>query len=266
MAILGVVEERAGVKWRPAIEAMAGAGIVLAFDPATNGVILLARPKDAAVADKVRDAFFGLARADTQNNGKGDPIEVKAYRGLTAYAAGEATIANLGPWLMLSNKPDLAKMAGDLFLDGGARCPAIVILSMPIIWRRRSCRRRRGHLSGSIRYGKTGRRVRFYDKSDNPVVEFLIGGLIPTLQKAPYFTLSAWVDMHAIKLSAAAPNDPSWTPAARKFFFAKAGDGAARPLLPKDTLLSITAYRDFPAMWRSSPDLFNEAVATDMAS
>ncbi|HZK82673.1 MAG TPA: hypothetical protein VFC46_16430, partial [Humisphaera sp.] len=70
MAILGVVEERAGVKWRPAIDAMAGAGIVLAFDPATNGVILLARPKDAAVADKVRDAFFGLARTDAQNNGK----------------------------------------------------------------------------------------------------------------------------------------------------------------------------------------------------
>ncbi|HET6247031.1 MAG TPA: hypothetical protein VFE47_04970, partial [Tepidisphaeraceae bacterium] len=52
---------------------------------------------------------------------------------------------------------------------------------------------------------------------------------------------------------------------AKKFFFAPAGDGAAKPLRPDGTMLSVSMYRDGSALWQAGPDLFTDAVATQMA-
>jgi hypothetical protein len=89
--------------------------------------------------------------------------------------------------------------------------------------------------------------------------------LIPIAQHAPYATAALWAGQEGIKLAAAAPMDPAWVPADRKFFFAPAGDGAARPLRPAGTMLSLTTYRDLAALWQAGPDLFTESVATQMA-
>src|SRR5687767_7136966 len=55
---VALIEQRAGVKWRPALESMTGGGIVIAFDPATLGVITMVRSEDPKTTATVRDALF----------------------------------------------------------------------------------------------------------------------------------------------------------------------------------------------------------------
>ena len=85
----------------------------------TQGVAILARSSDPARTDAIRDALFTLVRDDAKNKGKPDPIESKDYRSLKAFKAGDGIIADIGPYLLVCNKPELARAIADRFLDGG---------------------------------------------------------------------------------------------------------------------------------------------------
>lgn len=268
--VVKVIEDRAGVEWRPALEQISGGGIVLAFEPLTQGVVILIKPDDMKTADSVRDALISMARDDAKKHGKPDPVTTKTYRGLKAWHVNEAIVADLGPWVMICNKKGLAQRVADTYLDGGDALAndddfhAAQRLSAgqgtpPSAW-------------AFVRLAP----IRLFaksqqpwldpaSKSDNPGIEFVLGGLIPVAQHAPYATASLWAGHGGIKLAAAAPMDRAWVPAGRKFFFAAPPDGAAKPLLPPGTLLSLTTYRDVAAMWQAGPDLFTESVATQMA-
>ncbi|HEY2586263.1 MAG TPA: hypothetical protein VGI81_10915 [Tepidisphaeraceae bacterium] len=268
--VVKLIEDRAGVQWRPALEQISGGGIALAFEPLTQGVVVLVKPEDMKTAEAVRDALISMAEDDAKKHGKPDPVTTKAYRGLKAWHVNEAIVADLGPWVMISNKKGLAQRVADNFLDGGdalagdedfgaARRLAAGPGTPPSAW-------------AFVRLAP----IRLFaksqqpwldpaSKSDNPGIEFVLGGLIPVAQNAPYATASLWAGHGGIKLAAAAPMDRAWVPAGRKFFFAAPPDGAAKPLRPPGTLLSLTTYRDVAAMWQAGPDLFTESVATQMA-
>ena len=118
-AVVEAVEKRSGVEWRKALETTTGGGLVVAVDAATQGLVVLARSTDEKTTASVRDALFSLARDDAQSKGNPDPVESIDYRGFTAHKAGESIIATAGPWLVVSNKPDLSKAVADIILDGG---------------------------------------------------------------------------------------------------------------------------------------------------
>ena len=68
-----------------------------------------------------------------------------------------------------------------------------------------------------------------------------------------------------VRIAITAPGEPVNKSAESKFYFGKTGDGAAKPLRPEGTMASATVYRDLSTLWQSGPDLFNEAIATQMA-
>lgn len=266
--LVAQIEQRSGMQWPAALEQVSGDEIVFAVEPFTQGGVLLIKPTDMRTADAVRDALLSMLRDDAGKHGKPDPVEVKTYRGLKAYHVHDAIVADLGPWIMISNKKALAQRVANTYLDGGdslaadeqftaAKKMAIGDGPIPCAW-------------AFVRIAP----IRLFAhqpwldpkyKSENPGAEFVFGGLIPIAQNAPYVTASLWLDHDGMKLSAAAPYDKAWVSAERKFFFAPARDAAAKPLTPEGTLLSVTAYRDLSAMWQAGPDLFTEAVATQMA-
>lgn len=266
--LVSQIEQRSGVEWPVALEQTGGDEMVFAFEPFTQGGVLLIKPSDMKTADAVRDALLSMVRDDAVSHGNPDPVEVKTYRGLKAYHIHDAIVANLGPWVMISNKKALAQRVANTFLDGGDSLAADEQFAAgskmamgdgptPSAWAfvRIAPIRLFAHQSWlDPKY-----------KSDDPKAEFLFGGLIPIAQNAPYATASLWLDHDGAKLSAAAPYDPAWVSADRKFFFAPPGDRTAKPLMPDGTLLSVTAYRDLSALWQAGPDLFTEAVATQMA-
>ncbi|HET6248941.1 MAG TPA: hypothetical protein VFE47_14690, partial [Tepidisphaeraceae bacterium] len=204
--IVAAIEQRAGVKWRQALETTTDGGVVLAFDAQTQGLVLLAKPSDPKTTDAVRDAFFAIARDDATKKGNPDPIEQKDYRGLTAFKIGDGMIANIGPYLMLTNKPDLAKATADRFLDGGASLADDHTFS--------GAHHDAAASSTAWVFVRTAPlRAMATDnplldpkyKSDNPAAEFLLGGLLPVVQKAEYVTASLSVKPDDLKLTLAAP-------------------------------------------------------------
>jgi hypothetical protein len=275
-AVLGAVEQRSGVPWRKALEATTGNGVALAFDATTQGIVILSRAEDPATANKVRDALISLAREDAKNKGNPDPVQTKEYRGLTAYKAGDAVIGNLGSWMVMSNKPDLAKAVADKFLDAGNTAPAETLsrdveftraratgnadAAKPTAWAFLRLERLRKMAGPNPLFDKTA-------KSEDAGAELILGGLVGPLRNAPYATASLTLDKQHLKLSVSSPNDPKWVSAERKFLFppAGAGGGAAEPLRPKGTLLSVGVYRDLAGWWAAAPDLVSEGAAAKMA-
>jgi hypothetical protein len=268
---LAAIEERSGMTWRPALEATTSGGLAAAFDMSTQGIVILAHPDDLKSADAVRDAFFSLARDDARSKGNPDPVEARTYRGMTTYRIADVTVANVGDWVMLSNKPALAKAVADTFLDGGktleadkqfreARELAGQVGPHPAAW---------GFVRlGTIRFLARLAHQPLLDpkyKSDNPVAEMILGGLLPVLRNTPYVTVAVSTQEHGPKLALASPNDPAWAEPQSKFYFAPPGEGAARPLTPRGTVLSLSTYRDVSAMWQSAPDLFTEDIAAKLA-
>lgn len=264
-AIVKAVETRAGVKWREALESGTGGGLVVAVDASTQGLVILARSDERAKTDAVLDALFSLARDDAKSKGKPDPIETIEYRGLTAYNVGESIVANVGPWLVISNKPALSQAIADLLIDGG---PALAAeegfidakkLAVPgTAWAFVRLAPIRLMNPGSPVYDASAR-------SDNPVVELLFGGLAGVMRNAPYLTASVKLENEGLKLNVASPHEKSWVPKGREFFFAPKGGGAERPLKPKGTILSLSTYRDLAAWWEAGPDTYTEGVAAKMA-
>lgn len=264
-AIVEAVETRAGVKWREALESGTGGGLVVAVEASTQGLVVLARSDERAKTDAVRDALFSLAREDAKSKGNPDPIETIEYRGLTAYKAGGSIVANVGPWLVVSNKPALSQAIADLLIDGGPTLAAedgfvdAKKLAAPgTAWAFVRLAPLRLMNPGNPVYDASAR-------SDNPVVELLFGGLAGVMRNAPYLTASLNLQNEGVKLSVASPHEKGWVPKGREFFFAPEGGSADRPLKPKGTILSLTTYRDLAAWWEAGPDTYTEGVAAKMA-
>lgn len=272
-AVVEAVESRSGVQWRQALETGTGGGFVVAFDAATQGLVLLTKSTDPKTSEKVRDALFDLARQDATGKGNPDPIETKEYRGLTGWKAGESIIANLGPWLIISNKPDLTKAIADRLLDGDGTLAADSGFADALKLERSKPAGERGSAWAFLRLAPLRLFAPghpFFDssaKSDNPAVELLFGGLAGAVRNAPYVSASLRLHEQGVKLSVTSPNERGWTPKGREFFFAPAGQagGADKPLRPKGTVLSITTYRDLAAWWEAGPDTYTEGVAAQMA-
>ena len=280
MAALGAVEQRAGVKWRPALEAITGGGVVIAIEPSTQGGLLMVRSADVKTTAAVRDALMGLARDDAKAKGKPDPVSQETYRELTTYRSAENTLLEMGPWLVSTNKPALATIVADAYLDGPADGASLAeseefVAARALIAGTKDANPATPKPSawGFVRlpplrllalnqpWMKPGA------KSDNPGAELILGGLVGVVQKAPYAAMSLDASTDGLRLRVAAPHDPSWVPEERRFYFAPAAErgGAAPPLRPKGTVLSLTTYRDVAAMWQHGPDLFTEGVAAEMA-
>lgn len=274
---LAALEKRSGVPWRKALEATTGGGVALAFDAKTQGIVMLLRADDRKTADAVRDALLGLVRDDAAVKGKPDPFVVQNYRGLTAYKAGDSLVGNLGNWTVVSNKEDLAKSIADAFLDAAKADMAETLAgdkefidarrdgqddaARPTAWAFVRLGPLRMMAGANPLFDKTV-------KSEDPGAELILGGLVGPLRNAPYATASLTLDKQKMKLSVSTPNNPKWLPEERKFFFAPAGSGdggAAAPLRPRGTILSLSAYRDLAAWWAAAPDLLSEGAAAKMA-
>ncbi len=265
MQVVGHVEDKLGMKWRPAIGTLTDGGIALGFDLSTQGAVLLLKSKDAAFAEKARDTLLELARAEASRQGRKDPIAEQEIAGIKTYHAGEGRLAVMGPWILVTNKEALLRIVIDNYHGKGeslggeeqfktalktrhGHATAWAYFDLRVLW-----------LTGMLD-------AALNKKSDNPALELLAGGVIGSLPGAPYVTASLEVEKSHIRLSTDLPCDTKEAAKKREFYFGPDGNGAAPALLhPSETLLSLSTYRDFFSMWRHAPDLFNEKVNASFA-
>ena len=263
--VLSVVEDKLGMKWRPAVTKLTGGGIYFGFDLPSQGVAVLTQSTDPALAKKAVDTILELARADAANNGRGDPVTTDEHKGIKIYGIGPVQYVNLGPYLVTTNKPLLTRLVIDTFngdnpsLGSDEQFQEVVKArpANPTAWVYGDLRplRALGVLKTALN-----------KKSDNPPAEVLAGGILGALPDAPYVTAWLEVEPNRIALSASIPGDASALAKKREFYFGADGNGSALPLLnPKETALSISTFRDFSSMWKNAPDLFDEGVNAKFA-
>jgi hypothetical protein len=271
LAIIAELEKRVGMRWRAAVDAAAGDGIVVAFEAWTQGVVGLVRSKDRDAATRLCDALFSLVREDAANKGLADPVKTVEQRGLTTHEVHQVTISQIGSWLALSNKPQIVRSIADRAkaddaaptLAGDdefrqAKSLAARDAAMPDAWAM-------VRLAPLRLLGVAKPLLNNAGKSDDPGAELLGGGIISAMSNAPFVASSINITGDVLRLSVATPFDRAWVGPERRFYFGGNADGAAAPLKPRGTMLSVTAFRDMSAFWQAGPDLFGEGIAAKMA-
>ena len=274
MAGVAIFEKQVDMKWREAIEAVAGGGMTLAFDPTTNGVVILIKADDLKKMEQVRDGVFNFVRATA---GKNDPLKPNNYRGIDTYKGpGGGGFAIHGKWIILTNNKDLGQQVLDTIIDNPKQTLATdkeFAAAKAMATGRSSSNTSAGDLPTLWTFARiAGVRdagllnALMKEKSDNPGAELILGGLQETIKHANYATAALRLKHDEIRLTLAAPHDHAKVPKVREYFFAPHGQGAPRPLKVEGTALSITTYRDISAMFKSADELFEEAVAANIAN
>ncbi|HUG20175.1 MAG TPA: hypothetical protein VMM56_14415 [Planctomycetaceae bacterium] len=259
--VLKTIEGKLGMTWKEGIAALTKGGICLGFSPEENGAVLIIRAKDAASLDKIRNTFFELARGEAARQGQPDPIEEQEYRGQKVYKAGEAKFATLDDRLILASNDKLGKAVLDRYLDGKGSSletnprwndAKSLLKTNPTAWAWLDVQKLRD--LGAAK-------PLFQEKSDNPVLELLLGGLSGTLRNTPFVVGTLEFDVERIAVSLKSPHRAEWVDESRTYSVGADGRAQSPPLLePEQTVLSIGAYRDFSEMWLNASNLYVDKI------
>ncbi len=264
-AALKAMEDRLGEKWPAALASLTSGGMVVGFDLPTQAGVVLLQAKDDEFATKVRSAFLELARQAAADQGNANLVKEDSHRDVSISIVGDAQMAILGRWLVISNKGSLLRMVIDANAGEGETLAADEQFQKVTAAREQQNSAwlyvdlRVLRLTGALKnaLGK---------KSDNPPAEILAGGILGALPDAPYVTASLDASPTKLSLTAALPCDAKAIAKSREFYVGPDAAGVAPPLLaPKGSLLSVATYRDFASLWRHAPDLFDEGINAKFA-
>ena len=251
------VEIQLGMEWREALDTLLAQGVYFGVDSKTQGVAVLVRARDAASMDLFRAKLLELTKLGKNP----DQIKEGEYRGLTVYDANKAKFAVVDEWLLITNKPETGKDVLDRLLDSGDDCLAENQQFKTAVAARDSNDTFWAFADlTTIRNAGVAKKL-FAGKSENPAVELLIGGILSSLQQTPYATASVTASKADLSLALSIPHNSDWVPEEREFYFGPGGEGQS-PALPevRDTLFTLSTYRDVSEMWLRAGDLFNEQI------
>ena len=266
-AVVATVEAQIGRSWREALTAMTAGGVAVGLDAQTEGLAILAHSQDETTHQEVLDALTRLAEADARQNGRGSPIRRREYRGIVAHRVDEVRFATFGPWLLLTNQDELGKQIVDNYLDGN---PATLAKDDSFQATRKSVANQPttvwAYLSVSALRDAGVAKELFVGRTDNPVAELMLGGILSSLQRAPFANAALTVGPRRVALQLAVPHNETWAGKERQYYFGPRGNGNAPELLETDrTVFSLSTFRDLSSMWLHAPDLMDENASAELA-
>ncbi len=263
-AAVALLEAQLGQTWPTVLKTVSAGGMAIGVDSSTQAVAVLIKASDEQAAPRLLEAVIGLARAAAKHDGNADPVKSGEYRGLTAYQVDKARVVTMGRWLLVTNQAESGKAILDAYLDK----PTETLASQTNFQAARSQHGNAATAWGyvnveAIRSGGPAREL-FSGKTENPLAELLVGGMLDTLRHTPYVTASLTLDKQQTRLELAMPHQSEWTTEAREYYFGPAGQGrAAAPLPVENALLSLSTYRDLSTMWLRAGDLFQDKMAEE---
>lgn len=263
--VVRIVEGRLGVEWQTGLRELLGGGVHVSFDPSQEALLVAIRSKRPELLQTLHEAIDELVTSTAQVAGRPSPVKSQEYKGRTGwtFAPNEAHVI-LGDVLLLSNKPDALKAAIDRLDDPALRSLADVT----------EFQQARAQHAGQSGWGfvrlDAVRQIPNVQqaldaKSDNPVAEFLLGGVLDAFKHAPSLTAGLQVEAGRVALAFRMPRDAAQLAPSRAWFFAPEPGGAPAPLAVPGAIGSISAYRDLGGLWAAREELFNEAIAAQFA-
>jgi hypothetical protein len=257
--VLKTVEDQLGMTWKQGLEELTQGGVSFSYDHRERGGLLLMRGKDAESVERILNTFLDLARGEAERRGDSDPIKEGEYRGLKVFQLGNARLARLDERLILTEQAKFGQAVLDRFLDGDdsslesnprwtaarSRLPAV---PSGWVWIDMQQLRELGAASSLMP-----------SKSNNPLAEFLLGGLSGTLRETPYVMGTLDFNSERLAISIKTPHRLDWVDEVRAYFVGPDGQSPAPPLLePGETIFSLGAYRNISEMWLNSSELYDE--------
>lgn len=264
--VLALVEVQIELPWREVVRRGLGGGLAIAFDQKTGGVVLLAKTTDGSTHAKFAEVITNLVALDAQNKAKDNPVAVSQYREQKVYSVEHLWFAAVADWVVATNRRELHDQIVDRILDESneslAENPQFAEARKAanpsaVVW---------GYVNvAAVRDAGLASQA-FVERTENPLAEILLGGIVSTLRQTPYVTADFVVRDDGIRISASAPHDRSWAGDLREHYFGPQGLGAAPPHLNvDDAILSIGTYRDASAMWLRAGDLLDEQANEQLA-
>lgn len=252
-------------KWEPASRSLVGGGIYFGLDPAAEAALLVIRVREPELAAKLLQTLADLAEVDAQNHGRPSPVKTAEYRGLKGWSLGpNDNHVLVGDLLLLSNKAPYLKAAVDHVLDG----PGPTNLAAdPQFAQARAARDPTDAAWAYVRLEalrSNPRVARVLEaKSNNVLVELLLGGVAETLKHAPYATAALQASSAGLRLRASLPRPADAAVGQRGWYFASGG--AEQLPQPAGTISTIVLARDLSGMWLARDELFDEQTNTGFA-
>ena len=265
-AVVAALEAKLGTNWRQALRTTLGGGVAAAFDPSRGCATIVVRSRDAALLAKLHAAIVELVEADARNKGNESPVKSEEHHGVVGWSFGKNEAhAIVGNTLIATNNAKVLKdFVARLAIEKSDKAPAEKFLADDPVFQAARKQAPAGDQGfGFVRLAPLrlalGLAKLFNKKSDNPVGEVLVGGVIDALGKADYLALGLKLDERRFRLTAQLPFDRKATAETRRWFFApQAGNAAAPPLEAPNTVATLTAYRDVGGMWTGRNELFDE--------
>jgi hypothetical protein len=277
---LTAIEFALGEKVDSILKKVNHGGLYVAFDAETQGIVLLARTESEEWLVEYLQKLKDLARSDAKSKNQPNPIEEKTYRDIQGSKFQEAILAPIGPWLMLTNKPDLAKGTIDRYLDpssdklaeneafqnfkqgakktnDNASSPTEDNASQPI-----------GRLFvdlNTLRTAGVAKELLSPNRKDFGA-ELLLGGLLASLQKSMSASAELAMTPSGFSLTAQLPVESGILQESHTFFVGPDHNGLAPPMVNvPGAVASVGAYRDISQLWLNAGDLFDQAVNDQLA-
>jgi hypothetical protein len=269
-----LLELRLGVKWEKGLRELIGGGVYLAVDPANKTNLLMIRAKNAAFLEKFHAALVDLAELDAQNKQRPSTVKSKEYNGIKAYSMGgdEAHVI-LGNLLVVCDKSEGLKAAIDRHLakesDGKSLADSKEfqqarqqLAPSPLAW-------------GMVQLDAVRKQPNveklFVEKSNNPLLELVLGGILQTARDAPAVVASLHLTDDSagnqkVSLKTYLTGDTAPAVSRRPWYFGKeTADGAAKPLRPKGVIATLSTYRDVSGLWIGRDELFDDKINAGFA-
>ncbi|HVA45643.1 MAG TPA: DUF3352 domain-containing protein [Pirellulales bacterium] len=263
-AVVGVLETRLGTTWEAAVRDLLGGGVSANFDPATQSGLIAIRSRNPGLLAKLNGTLAELIEADAKMNGRPSPVKSKEYQGFTGWSfGGDAMHVVVDDLLLISNKSEVLKSAIDRYRDPAAKNLAANAEfaqcrskqpagALGWSWLNLAALRQDAHVQQALN-----------KRSDNPLIELLLAGVIEAIKQAPYVTSSVSYDADTLRLRTELPRQASTTSASRAWFFARQADETA--LMPPGTIGAFTMFRDLAGLWLARDELFDETVVARFA-
>ncbi|MCE3015732.1 MAG: hypothetical protein LW870_07655 [Pirellula sp.] len=236
-------------------------------------IVFLSRTRSARWLKDYIQKIVTLARGDNNKNKPGKVAET-TYRGIRGYEVNKLIVAQKDDWLLVANKPEIAKATVDQMLDKNKES----LDASPFYQRAKEFAERfDSNSNGSIatvyldldniREAKAGWTKKiFSNKPREFVAELLFGGLLATLDKSPMAIGRLALNESGANMEILSPTQPGWFAGTREFYVGPNSKGVAEPTwkTPRG-LASLSTYRNLSELWLRAGDLFDQKVNDQLA-
>jgi hypothetical protein len=236
-------------------------------------MVLLARTRSERWLKDYVQKIVTLARGDSNKNKPGRVSET-TYRGIRGYEVNKLIVAQMDDWLLVANKPEIAKATVDQMLDKNKKS----LDASPFYQRAKEFAERfdsnpKGSIAtvyldmDNIRKAKAGWTKKiFSNKPREFVAELLFGGLLATLDQSPMTIGRLALNESGANMEFLSPSQPEWFAETREFYVGPNSKGVAeRAWKIHQGLASLSTYRNLSELWLRAGDLFDQKVNDQLA-